>query len=176
MKRILIPAILILLLISEVGGADPPDLDKRVQKEVEKIFNSEPQLREIPVTGEDQIVSDLMKEGDLPYAIQSLEGSLGFVFSTSAKGRYDYFDYSVIFSNDLSVLSVLVTTYRSSHGAGICSKGWLRQFEGYHGGEIRLGKEVDTISGATISATSLVEDIKRCYLVMKELRNRGRLN
>ena len=64
---------------------------------------------------------------------------------------------------------MVVTTYRSSHGAGICSKGWLKQFRGYHGEEIRLGKEIDSISGATISASSLVEDIQRGYKQMEEL-------
>jgi Na+-translocating ferredoxin:NAD+ oxidoreductase RnfG subunit len=143
---------------------------------VARLFESEPQIREIPVSADDQAVSDLMTKGDFAYAIQGHEGSIGYVFSTSAKGRYDYFDYSVIFSNDLSVLSVLVTTYRSTHGAGICSKGWLKQFEGYHGEEIRLGKEVDAISGSTISATSMVEDIRRCYLVMEALSKGGRLH
>ncbi len=169
MKKISISTLLLLLLISEVGAADPPNLNKKVEKEVVKLFSTETQLREIPVIVDGQKASDLLREGDLPYAIESLEGIVGYVFSTSAKGRFDYFDYSVIYSKDLSVMGLMVTTYRSSHGAEICSKGWLKQFNGYHGEEIRLGKDVDTISGATFSASSMVEDIKRCYLLMKDL-------
>ena len=174
MKKISTVLLLLLLYICEAGAIIPPKPDKRVVKEVTKLFSEESHLQEIPIHSEAQAVNGLMREGDQPFAIENSEGNLGYVFSTSAKGRYDYFDYSIIYSKDLSVMAVLVTTYRSSHGAGICSKGWLKQFKGYQGEEISLGKEIDSISGATLSATSMVEDMKRCYFLMEEIT--GRLN
>jgi Na+-translocating ferredoxin:NAD+ oxidoreductase RnfG subunit len=169
MKKLSIVLLILLLFFCEAGAIFPPEPEKRVVKEVTKLFSEESILQEIPIPSEVQAVNDLMREGDQPYAIKSSEGILGYVFSTSAKGRYDYFDYSIIYSKDLSVMVVLVTTYRSSHGAGICSKGWLKQFKGYQGEEISLGKDIDSISGATLSATSMVEDMKRCYLLMEEI-------
>jgi Na+-translocating ferredoxin:NAD+ oxidoreductase RnfG subunit len=143
---------------------------KKVQKEAERLFLSDLQFVEVPVSDNVTGLDELLHEGDLVHVIISGEGVLGYVISTYARGRYDNFDYSVIFSKDLSVLGLLVTTYRSSHGAAICSKGWLRQFKGYHGEEIALGKDIDSISGATISASSLVADIRRCYKIMEKLR------
>ncbi len=169
MKKLSIALLLLLLFICEVGAIFPPEAEKRVVKEVTKLFNEESFLEEIPIPSEAQAVNDLMREGDQPYAIKNSKGILGYVFSTSAKGRYDYFDYSIIYAKDLSVMAVLVTTYRSSHGAGICSKGWLKQFRGYQGEEISLGKDIDSISGATLSATSMVDNMKRCYLLMEEI-------
>jgi Na+-translocating ferredoxin:NAD+ oxidoreductase RnfG subunit len=169
MKKISIVLTLLLLYICEAGAILPPNPDKRVVKEVTKLFDAETLLKEIPIPSEGQAVNDLMREDDQAYTVDSPEGELGYVFSTSAKGRYDYFDYSIIYAMDLSVIAVLVTTYRSSHGAGICSKGWLKQFRGYQGEEISLGKDIDSISGATLSATSMVEDMKRCYLLMEEI-------
>ena len=174
MKKLSITLLLLLLYICEVGAIFPLEPEKRVVKEVTKLFDAEFLLQEISIPSEAQAANELMREGDQPYAIKSSEGILGYVFSTSAKGRYDYFDYSVIYAKDLSVMAVLVTTYRSSHGAGICSKGWLKQFRGYQGEEISLGKDIDSISGATLSATSMVEDMKRCYLLIEEIT--GRLN
>ena len=169
MKKLSIVLLFLLLFFCEAGAIFPPEPEKRVVKEVTKLFNEESFLEEIPIQTEAQAVNDLMREGDQPYAIKNSEEILGYVFSTSAKGRYDYFDYSIIYAKDLSVMAVLVTTYRSSHGAGICSKGWLKQFRGYQGEEISLGKDIDSISGATLSATSMVEDMKRCYLLMEKI-------
>jgi len=172
MKKLAIVLLLPLLYLCEAGAVFPPKPDKRVVKEVAKLFDAESFLEEITVQSEAQAVIELIREGDQPFAIESSEGLLGYVFSTSAMGRYDYFDYSIIYSEDLAVMAVLVTTYRSSHGAGICSKGWLKQFRGYQGEEISLGKDIDSISGATLSATSMVEDMKRCYLLMQEITGR----
>ena len=168
--------VLLLLLNSVVWASFPADLDKAVEKRVAKLFSIDPVFTEIPVDGEFKRGESLIREGDLVNVIHSSLGVMGYVISTSARGRYDYFDYSVIFTEDLFVAGVIVTTYRSSHGAGICGKGWLKQFKGYKGEEISLGKEVDSISGATISATSLVDDIRRCYLLIDKLRVTGGLN
>ena len=169
-------AILVLLLIPKLCAGSPPDMNKKVQKEADKLFDTDTQSREIGLKTDGQSPSTLIREGDRAYTLEHSEDLQGYVLSTSAKGRYDYFDYSIIYAKDLSVMGVLVTTYRSSHGAGICSKGWLKQFKGYQGEDLRLGKDVDSISGATISATSIVEDMKRCTLLMEELLASGLLN
>lgn len=174
-SRISLAAILLLLLFPDLCAGSPPDLNKRVRKEVDKLFDADTQSREIELKTGGQSPSALIREGDRVYAIEHSEDLQAYVLSTSARGRYDYFDYSIIYAMDLNVMGVLVTTYRSSHGAGICSKSWLKQFRGYQGEDLRLGKEVDSISGATISATSMVEDMKRCSLLMEELQASGLL-
>lgn len=176
LNRIGLAAILVLMLFPDLFAGSPPGMNKKVQKEVNKIFGSDTQCREIGLNKDGQSLSYLIREGDRAYALGQPEDLKAYVLSTSAKGRYDYFDYSIIYAMDLSVMGVLVTTYRSSHGAGISSKGWLKQFKGYRGEELRLGKDVDSISGATISATSMLEDMKRCSLLMEELKASGRLN
>ena len=170
MKKRALFASLLLFLTALCFAGNPSQLNKKVQKEVARVFQTEPQFEEAHVPEGVSGIDSLLKEGDQVHVIRGVEGILGYVISTHAKGRYDNFDYSVIFSEDLCVLGVLVTTYRSDHGAGICSKGWLKQFHGYQGEEIKLGKEIDSISGATISASSMVADIKRCYLVMEKLK------
>ena len=145
------------------------DLNRKVKKQVGNYFGENPQVREFQIPEELKVSNELLKEKDRVYSILGDGGQLGYLISTRAKGRYEEFDYSVIFAEDLSVIGVLVTTYRSTHGVGICSKGWLKQFHGYRGEELMLGKDIDSISGATISATSIVADIRRCYQVMESL-------
>ena len=176
LNRMGMAAILLLILIPDLFAGSTPEMHKKVQKEADKLFDTETQSMEIGLKSDGKSPSVLVREGDRAYALEGSEDIQGYVLSTSALGRYDYFDYSIIYAMDLSVMAVLVTTYRSSHGAGICSKGWLKQFRGYQGEDLRLGKEVDSISGATISATSIVEDMKRCTLLMEELQASGLLN
>lgn len=176
MQKTLIIILALALLIADLEASDSPVLHKKVTKELTKLFDAGYDMRELPLQVQGEQQSDLIQEGDQLFAVEGKEGTMGYVLSTSAKGRYDYFDYSIIYSKDLSVKSVLVTTYRSSHGAGICSKGWLKQFIGYQGEEIRIGKDVDSVSGGTISATSMVEDMKRSYQLMEALRITGRIN
>lgn len=175
-NRIFFALALFLLFHAELSALDQLGLGKKVVKEVDKIFESECQLEQINLKTGGQNHSDLLRAGDQVYLIQESDAVLGFILSTSAKGRYDSFDYVIIYATDLSVKSVMVTTYRSSHGAGICSKGWLKQFRGYQGEELRLGKEIDSISGATISATSMVEDMERSHQLMQDLGAKKMLN
>ena len=115
----------------------------------------------------------MLREGDLLFEITEENENRGYVLSTEAKGRYDYFDYTVYYSKELVVKGLIVTVYRSTHGAAICQRKWLSQFKGYDGEKLTLGKEIDAISGATFSAESVVQDIQRCYSLMTGLKDDG---
>ena len=169
MKNYLLIILLHLLLTPGLLAEGPVEVDKGVKKELAKLFDGEVAFNQISLSDREQVLPELAREGDLALSIVVEGDNSGYLFSTSAKGRYDYFDYTVIFAKDLSVLGVKVTTYRSSHGAEICSKGWLKQFKGYQGEEINIGKEVDGISRTTLSATSLVEDIQTVNKLMETL-------
>ena len=49
-------------------------------------------------------------------------------------------------------------------------KGWLNQFIGYDGTKtLRVGKEIDSISGATISAYGITTDIQQKTFYLQSL-------
>lgn len=74
----------------------------------------------------------------------------------------EYFDYYAILTNANSVMEIKVYNYEATHGEEVCSKAWLKQFKGYNGDKkLRYGKEIDAISGATISGIALTEDIEK---------------
>ena len=163
--------ILCLFCIPGVGAQDQESPGKKEQKEVSRIFGEETNFRMVQFSTERTTLHSLLKEGDAVFEVVQDEQVLGYLLSTQAKGRFDLFDYSVIYSDELEVLSMMILVYRSTHGAGVCSKHWLKQFKGYSGGKLTLGKEIDTISGATLSAASLVRDAERCYQLMAALKN-----
>ncbi len=82
-----------------------------------------------------------------------------YVLFTSTKGRFEYFDYAMIVSQGGEVEQVKIMAYRSEHGSEVTSKKWLQQFVGFKGEKLEYGKDIQAISGATKSASSLTRDI-----------------
>ena len=78
-----------------------------------------------------------------------------------AEGASEYFDYFILFDAGGVVRQVRVFNYQATHGHGITSRGWLKQFSGYDGGKrLEPGKDVDSISGATISVRSITAEVE----------------
>lgn len=148
-------------------------LTKKEQKFVKGIFQEGLTAEALEWTNQHPALAEFLREGDRFYLLRQEDVVYGYLLSTRAPGRYDYFDYLLAFAPDLSVRGLTITVYRSSHGAAICQKKWLSQFEAYAGEEIILGKEIDAVAGATISATSLVKDIQRCYRLIITLKEEG---
>ena len=74
----------------------------------------------------------------------------------------DFLDYIVLFDSAKTVQYVKVLKLNSSHGEAVASAGWLKQFKGYRAGKmLTVGKEIDAISGATISTNKLTFDIQQ---------------
>lgn len=73
----------------------------------------------------------------------------------------EYFDYFILFDSAKTVRLVDVYNYEATHGYEITAKGWLKQFIGFSGKDTLLvNKDVDGISGATISVFAITEDVQ----------------
>jgi Na+-translocating ferredoxin:NAD+ oxidoreductase RnfG subunit len=73
----------------------------------------------------------------------------------------EYFDYYILFDSNKTVQAVKVFNYQASHGQEITAKGWLKQFIGHNGSEpLQVDKNIDAISGATISVYAITIDIE----------------
>lgn len=72
----------------------------------------------------------------------------------------EYFDYYILFDQAKAIYSVKVFNYQASHGYEITTKGWLKQFIGYRGkAALEVNKDIDAISGATVSVYAITKDI-----------------
>ncbi len=86
----------------------------------------------------------------------SLSGGLA-----AADPASEYFDYLILFSPELAVENVQVFNYQASYGHEITARGWLRQFQGFKGEKtLEPGKNIDSISGATISVYAITNDVQ----------------
>lgn len=92
--------------------------------------------------------------------------------SNPASGENDFqsefFDYFIIFNESKKVDVVRIFNYEATHGQEVTIRKWLDQFKGYDENKpLRVGKEIDTISGATTSVSTLIADVKEKTIMVK---------
>jgi|TARA_B100001971_G_C18234794_1_gene566425 hypothetical protein len=86
--------------------------------------------------------------------------------------EFEYFDYFFITDSIGNVLNVKVYNYQATHGHQVMSKGWLKQFIGFSGKQsLNYGKDIQAISGATISAQTLIHDLEQAEGLIQSLLN-----
>ncbi|MDZ7740932.1 MAG: FMN-binding protein [Bacteroidota bacterium] len=98
---------------------------------------------------------------------------LGYLIIDQAMGRYDPFDFLVIYQHDLKILKVEILKYRSAHGGEIASNKWLQNFEGGSGNDQQSFLEIDALSGASFSSNGLKEAVARIDKSMWSLFGRN---
>jgi hypothetical protein len=82
----------------------------------------------------------------------------------------EYFDYYIIFGDDCKIKQVRIYNYQATHGQEVTNKGWLKQFIDFDGKKkLKVGKNVDAISGATISVYAITADIENKTLLLRNL-------
>lgn len=87
----------------------------------------------------------------------------------------EYFDYFILYDPDGQVRSLKIFNYQATHGQEITAKGWLKQFTGYDGKSgLLVGKQIDAVSGATISVNAIASDVEyRTRMLREALRNKN---
>lgn len=84
-------------------------------------------------------------------------------------GKHEMITYAVGINADGSVKQIEILEYRESYGHEVAQIEWLNQFVGKTAeSTIKLNKDVQNISGATLSAKHLTDGVKR-VLVMYDL-------
>jgi Na+-translocating ferredoxin:NAD+ oxidoreductase RnfG subunit len=79
----------------------------------------------------------------------------------------------VIFNKDLTVRQTKILAYREEYGGEIGSKRWLSQFDGKSGDEtLEYQKNIDAISGATISARSMTMAMNNLLKTINTLKQK----
>ncbi|MDO9152165.1 MAG: FMN-binding protein [Paludibacter sp.] len=83
----------------------------------------------------------------------------------------DYLDYFILYDSLKTVRLVKIYKFNSSHGEGVTSQGWLKQFIGHNTQKsLNVGKNIDAIAGATISVNKLTFDIQSKTRILNDLR------
>lgn len=103
------------------------------------------------------------------YKLNADSNFVAYLVYTSSKGRLERFQYMILYSTEVEVIKVKILQYNSTRGTEVTSKRWLRQFEGNKGETLKYGKDIQAITGATYSATSITEDIPMVTQWVKDI-------
>ena len=153
---------------------------KPLTKDLQKLWDAnEITLTDIVIP--DTLYNDILLDKGKIYSTLADKKHLGFayvgrIYSCRAGGcgmdnspvemisideDFEYFDYFIIFDETLTVQKIRVYNYQATHGHEVSGKGWLKQFIGYSGDEkLEYGKNIDSISGATISANAITYNVQ----------------
>ncbi len=153
--------IFIIFLISSVNViANPPEVSKKFEKELSKHYDLEFIHK--------KEIKDLSNDNDLFFSVYKGNTKVGLVVLTTAKGRFDKFDYMIIYNTNYEIELIKILVYRSDYGAEITAKRWLSQFYSKQKDSLKYGSDIQAISGATFSANSLTKNVNRINKIIKE--------
>lgn len=83
-------------------------------------------------------------------------------------GKHEYITYGVALDLAGNVLDVEILSYRETHGHEVRNAVWREQFVGKSiNDSLKLGKDIENISGATLSCRNVTDGIKRLLVINK---------
>ncbi len=101
---------------------------------------------------------------------------VGYAYLDKANSKSAQFDYVVFFNPELKIIYTQVLVYREDYGGEIGSHRWLKQFNGkYNGQEMEFRKDIQNISGATISSRNITQAVKKISRQIVILQQKGLL-
>jgi len=133
---------------------DGDQLEKKVNKTLHALWPDDAIIKS-------PIISEHLLAGESAYQLSKGEELVGYYIVDKARSKFDDFDFMVVFDPEGNIMLPAVLIYREDYGGEICSKRWLKQFIGLDSdSDMRLGQEVQNISGATISCESASRGFK----------------
>lgn len=159
------------------GFGIPKNVQKKMDKEVEKIFDTTNySLTSFAVskTVNEHLPTKITTDNF--FHIKQGNTLLGYAFVDQAPSKTAQFDYLVIFNPNLEIIHSKVLIYREEYGGEIGSKRWLEQFTGKTGKD-RVSHEtnIDGISGATISVRSMTTSMDKLLQTVGILQEKNLL-
>lgn len=175
--------VLFIGLFTYISGSNTnaysPKMLKKTEKQVKKHFKETISLVEFKPEHFDAQASS----SSFFYIQNSHQALLGIAVITHANGcvmggcaisnthetRFEQFDILSIYDKGKDLKSLTVLDYPGEHGFEISAKWWLKQFLGSSAAKHKYRKNIDAISGATISAQSVVDEINALNSIILEL-------
>jgi len=101
------------------------------------------------------------------YWIIEKSGKFNYALLDNTMGKTMPITFLVIFDDRMEIIHSSIIKYRESYGGEVSGKKWLAQFDGKKQNSIyKFGKEIDGITGATISIKSITKAINKLSLLL----------
>jgi Na+-translocating ferredoxin:NAD+ oxidoreductase RnfG subunit len=125
-----------------------------------------------PVTRVDSLAIDTA----LVLRVWNGDSLQGFARVRNVKGKDQPITYLVAVDSALRLRDVDILVYREAYGGEVAYEAWRRQFRGRGPDDpLEVGREIRSISGATISVNAVTLGVRRTVAELAEWRRVGRL-
>lgn len=161
--------LLILITLSVFELMAEPLTDKNLHSELRKVLKNKQYSLELvngfdtnAIKGKYYHLKTNAADAGISYIYLGRVNTMRSQHQQTSENSSEYFDYFILYDHQLAIQKVKIFNYQASHGEMISSPGWLKNFQGYTPKKsLEIGKQVDAISGATISVNKLTFDIKQ---------------
>lgn len=152
-------------------------VEKRINKNLTKYFEKE-EFSKKSIAVHDSILNHT--NSYFYHVENSTKSRGGYMVVTIANGcklggcdvehevdeEFEQFWVYSFYSSEGDLVELKILDYQSEHGYEITSKWWLKQFVKHQKETYRYGKNIDGISGATISIKSMVREMNYLEQIM----------
>jgi Na+-translocating ferredoxin:NAD+ oxidoreductase RnfG subunit len=135
-----------------------------VEQVQQLMFGAQP-LTPVPVAVSASEIATIERETGTRYyagSVRAWKADDGYLFVDAVIGKHDLINYAVALTNDGKVRQVEILEYREAYGGEVRGAGWRKQFVGRsHADPVTVGRDIQNISGATLSCQHLTDGIRR---------------
>lgn len=162
-------------LRAETVYLTPKDALKLFFKDSEKVTSEKKEITgDLKVKVEKALGVSLPKENYTFYIGSTKGGTDGYALIDNQIGKTEPITFMTILDPQGKVRAVEILVYRESHGGEVQSRRFLKQFDKKTVRDpIRVGQDIDNISGATLSARALATGVKRAVILWQALYGGG---
>ena len=130
-------------------------LDKQMKKEVEN-----------------QVKQKFYRDKLYYWTISQDDTTIAYAFLDNVIGKSMPITFLVILNINGNIINTNVIKYREAYGGEVGNKGWLRQFlYRDNNSSYNIGKDINGISGATISVKSMSKGIQKITTLYPLIQN-----
>jgi len=126
--------------------------------------------KEIKATAEKNTRLRFMRNQIYVWEVTKYDSLIGLAYLDNVKGKSQPITYAVFFDSQGMVKGSHIIKYREPIGGEVANRNWLNQFLGKTNySKYQIGKQIDGISGATISVNAVTKGIHRSSFVIQYL-------
>ena len=107
------------------------------------------------------------------WTISNNDTTIAYALMDNVLGKAMPITFLVILNNEGNILVTEVIKYREAYGSEVGNKNWLAQFTHFSDTtDFKVGKNIDGISGATISVNSLSKGIQKMAVLFPFIKDK----
>ena len=167
MKRILF---IILILSLNFGG----EIKEKTLQVINNYYNQDIEIQELKFKISKKIKNQIQNQikqkfyrDQIYYWTIKIDDKKHYALMDNTIGKTMPITFLIIFNENQEVIHSSIIKYREAYGGEISGKNWLAQFIGMKQDSLyKHGKEIDGITGATLSVKSFTKGISKLSLLL----------